>query len=185
MTHTRRPPDALERWLAAESSGLDDAAEAALAELLVELPRPAPPDGFAARVLARAVPVARRRRFLRRAGGWSAALGLAAAAGVLLLLAPAWLPAAAPAVNALLRPASPAALLEAAIHALLAAGRWLALGAAYFNKVLLLVRAVAEPLASAPVALLAGACLLVSVLALRLLYDVVQRDRRWVYADPI
>src|SRR5258708_39124290 len=62
---------ALDRWLAAEQSGVDAevaadtaadaAAEAAFAELLVGLQRPAPPPGFADRVLARARQAPRRR----------------------------------------------------------------------------------------------------------------------------
>jgi len=186
MTPTQTPPDALERWLAAERSGLDDAAEVALAELLVGLPQPAPPAGFAERVLARALPA--RRRLQSRARGawrWRAALGLATAAALLLLLSALLLPAAAPAVSALLRAASIGGLLKAGIDAVTAAGQGLALAASFASKLLLLVRAVAEPLASPPVAVLAGACLLVSVLAMRLLYDLVQRDRRWVCADPI
>ncbi|HYL05098.1 MAG TPA: hypothetical protein VE075_03610 [Thermoanaerobaculia bacterium] len=185
MPHTQPPPDAMARWLDAERSGLDDAAEAALAELLVELPRPAPPAGFAERVLALALPAPRRRRLERRAWGWRAALGLAAAAVMVLSLASFWLPAAARVVGTSLRAASIAGLLQAGIDAIITAGEALASAALFANKLLLLVRAVAEPLASPPVAVLAGACLLVSVLALRLLYDLVQRDRRWVYADPI
>jgi hypothetical protein len=183
MTPTQTPPDALERWLAAERSGLEDAAEAALAELLVELPPPAPPAGFAERVLAQALPA--RRRLQRRARGWRTALGLAAAAALLLLLSAVLLPVAAPAVSAVLRAASIGGLLKAGIDAVTAAGQALALAATFASKLLLLVRAVAEPLASPPVAALAGVCLLVSALAMRLLYDLVQRDRRWVCADPI
>ena len=200
MPPTRRPPDALERWLAAERSGLDDAAEAALAELLVELPRPAPPPGFAERVLARVLPSPRRLRPGRL--GWSvqgrrAALGLAAAAALVLSLSPLWLRALAPAVSAalagratpvitaLLRAASLSRLLRAGLHAVMAAGQGLADLAALAGNLLTLVRAVAEPLATPPMAVLAGGCLVVSVIAMRLLYEIIQRDRRWVYADPI
>src|SRR5260370_41185602 len=91
MPHPQPPPDpgaraaldtlaALDRWLAAERSGVDAevaadtaadaAAEAAFAELLVGLQRPAPPPGFADRVLARARQ-APRRRWL----GWRAPPG--------------------------------------------------------------------------------------------------------------
>jgi hypothetical protein len=185
MPHTQPPPDALERWLAAERSGLDDDAEAALAELLVELPRPAPPAGFAERVLARTLPSPHRRWLGRRTWGRRAALGLAAAAAALLSLSPFWLPALAPAISALLGAASVAGLVQAGFHAAVAAGEGVAALAALAYKLLLLDRAVAEPLATTPVAALAGACLLVSALAMRLLYDLIQRDRRWVYADPI
>jgi hypothetical protein len=185
MPHPQPRPDALERWLAAERSGLDDDAEAALAELLVELPQPVPPAGFAERVLARTLPSPYGRRQGRRAWGRRAALGLAAAAAVLLSLSPFWLPAVAAAISALLGAASIAGLVQGGFHALVAAGEGLAGLAALANKLLLLARAVAEPLATPPMAALTGACLLVSALSMRLLYDLIQRDRRWVYADPI
>ncbi|HVR09401.1 MAG TPA: hypothetical protein VMW75_15235 [Thermoanaerobaculia bacterium] len=185
MPPTQPPPDALARWLAAESSGFDDAAEAALAELLVELPRPVPPAGFAERVMAQALPASRRRQLARRTWRWCAALGPAVATATLLLLYPVWLPAVAPAISTLLRAASIARWLKAGIEAVTAAGQGLALLASVADKLLLLFRAVAEPLASPSVAILAGAGLLVSVVALRLLYDLAQRDRRWVHADPI
>src|ERR1700726_3256107 len=91
--------DALDRWLAAERSAVDAgvdadadaelAAEAAFAELLVSLPRPAPPPGFADRVLARARRAPGRRWLGRRwrplpgRAAWSLpALPVAAAAAV-------------------------------------------------------------------------------------------------------
>jgi hypothetical protein len=197
-------PDAIVRWLAAERSGLDDAgAEAALAELLAGLERPAPPAGFAERVLARARQ-APRHGWLGWPGwpGWralprSAAAGLpaltAAAAmvagavvGVLLALfgRPA-ASAVAAAMAARLGETSIAGLMQSGVDAAFATGQWLAVVVAFGDKLLLLVRAVAEPLATPPVAALAAACLLVSVLAMRCLYDLIQRDRRWVYVDPI
>jgi hypothetical protein len=197
-THPSDPVDALGRWLAAERSGFADDAEGALAELLEELPRPAPPAGFADRVLARtghpeaaiaAAPASparlpawlRPRR--RRLGGWrlTASLG-AAAAFAAALLALFWLPAA---VRAVLGAASVSALLEAGIGAIVALGQGLAGMVVLGNKIVLLGRAVAEPLATPPVAALAVAGLLVSIVALRCLYDLIQRDRRWVDADPI
>src|SRR5258708_30791228 len=64
------PPDAMSRWLAAEQSGFAEDAEAALAELLEELPRPAPSAGFANRVLARtaitALPASRAQEWGKR-----------------------------------------------------------------------------------------------------------------------
>jgi hypothetical protein len=227
MTRTR-PPDALSRWLAAERSGAADAADAAeraLAELLGELPRPAPPAGFADRVLARtlgvevalgatpailavapipatpsvpatppmpavtpAAPAFSRRPWRRRHQEWrpSAGLGLAAGVGLVAaaaaLLLPLWLPAA---VRALVGVVSISGLLQAGIGSILDLGHWAAAVVTLGNKLLLLERAVAEPLATPPVAALAGGGLLVSVLALRFLYELIQRDRRWVYVDPI
>ena len=206
-TQPSDPADALGRWLAAERSGFAEAAEAALAELLEELPRPAPPAGFADRVLARtgrlapwrdrhhpeaataaaAASPARSPAWLRprrrRLGGWrlTASLG-AAAAFAAALLALLWLPAA---VRAVLGAASVSALLETGIGAIVALGQGVAGMVVLGNKIVLLGRAVAEPLATPPVAALAVAGLLVSIVALRCLYDLIQRDRRWVDADPI
>jgi hypothetical protein len=180
MPRTRLPSDAsaaaaaLDRWLAAEQSGLDADAEAALAEVLGALPQPAPRAGFADRVLVRAMPGPRRR--------WlgAGALGLAAAAS--LLLAALGL---APALRTLLGRASVSGMLQGGIDSIMSLGRWFAGLVSLVDKLLLLARAVAEPLATPPVAVLAGACLLMSVLALRFLCDLIQRDRRWVYVDPI
>jgi hypothetical protein len=185
-------PGAIDRWLAAERSGLDDAAaEAAFAELLAGLPRPAPPAGFAERVLARARRPATRRSWLgwRRAApglrGVIAAAAAAAAAALLALLLQPVPSGVAAAMAARFGATSIAGLLQVGVGAAIAAGRWLAGVVAFGNQLLLLVRAVAEPLATAPVAALAAASLLVSVLAMRCLYDLIQRDRRWVYVDPI
>jgi hypothetical protein len=185
MPRSQPPSAALDRWLAAERSGLDAAAEAALAELLGALPGPAPSPGFADRVMARALPVPRRPWL-----GWRAlaASGLAAAAWLALVAVLLWLPAvlrAPHALRAALGGASVSSLLLRAIDSIEGLGQWLAGLVALGNKLLLLVRAVAEPLAAPPVALLAAACVLVSILALRCLHDLIQRDRRWVYVDPI
>ncbi len=203
--------DALDRGLAAERSavaaGVDAdadaaaelAAEAAFAELLVSLPRPAPPPGFADQVLARARRAPGRRwlgwrwRPLPGRAAWSlpalpAAAAAAVAAVVVLLLALLGLPAesgVAAAMAARLGATSIAGLLQASVEGMIAAGRWLADVVDFGDTLVLLVRAVAEPLATPPVAALAAACLLVSVLATRCLVDLIQRDRRWVYADPI
>jgi hypothetical protein len=195
--------DALDRWLAAERSTVDAgvdadpagelAAEAAFAELLVGLPRPAPPQGFADRVLARA-----RRAPGRRWLGWRArpgrsawglpAVPAAAMAAVVALLALLGLPAASGVVAAMaarLGATSIAGLLQASVEGVIAAGQWLADVVDFGDTLVLLVRAVTAPLATPPMAALAAACLLVSVLAARCLVDLIQRDRRWVYADPI
>jgi hypothetical protein len=190
------PPDALSRWLAAEQSGFAEDAEAALLELLEELPRPAPPAGFADRVLARTVitplaastahewgkrrPLAGLRLRAWRLGGGRVAVSAAALAAVLLGLL--WLPAV---VRAVLGAASISALLQAGISSIVALGQGVAGVLVLGNKLVLLGRALAEPLATPPVAALALGCLLVSVVALRCLYDLIQRDRRWVNVDPI
>jgi hypothetical protein len=231
----RTPPtDALSRWLAAERSGASEDAEAALAELLGELPRPAPPAGFAERVLARtrgvegtlgatpampavapipatpgitpapgltstpaitptpgitpmpafepAVPASSRRPWRRHRMEWRLAAGLGLAAAAAAKFSALWLPAA---VRALVGVVSIAGLLPAGISSIFDLGHWVAAVVTLGNKLLLLDRAVAAPLATPPVAALAGGGLLVSVLALRFLYELIQRDRRWVYVDPI
>jgi hypothetical protein len=194
-----QPSDALSRWLAAEQGGLLDAADAALAELLSAQPRPVPAAGFADRVLARAVEVAGApaivaaaaagRRAPRRAARWHRWqrirpwLGLAAAAlGVAGVLG---LPVLLRAMPALLSASSIAWVLQTAISTVLAGSELVASLVSIGNNLLLLVRAVAKPLATLPMAGLALAALLVSVVALRFLVALIQRDRRWVYADPI
>jgi hypothetical protein len=197
-------PDAILRWLAAEQSDVDAAAaEAALAELLAGLQRPAPPAGFADRVLTRVRQTPRRGwlgwpgwRALpwRGAPGWPALTAVAAVAAVvaaavvgvpLVLFGRPVASAAAAAMATRLGATSIAGLLQGGVDTAFATGEWLAAVVAFGDKLLLLVRAVAEPLATPPVAALAAACLLVSVLAMRCLYDLIQRDRRWVYVDPI
>jgi hypothetical protein len=162
-------------------------ADSALALLLAALPLAAPRDGFADQVMARvamaglhAAPraVAAPRHRL----AWGLGAGLAAGlAGGLALSWNLWLPA----VMRLLSPAHLAFLLQATIGAAVGAARALA-GAVSLGRFLLLVaRAVANPLTTPPVAAMAAVSLLISVLALRFLHALIQRDRRWVYADPI
>jgi len=113
---------------------------------------------------------------------------VAAVAAAVALLARLGLPAAsgvAAAMAARLGATSIAGLLQASVEGVIAVGQWLGDVVVFGGKLVLLVRAVAEPLATPPVAALAAACLLVSVLATRCLVDLIQRDRRWVYADPI
>ncbi|HEY6321620.1 MAG TPA: hypothetical protein VJA16_08705, partial [Thermoanaerobaculia bacterium] len=112
----------------------------------------------------------------------------AAVAAAVVLLALLGLPAAsgvAAAMAARIGATSIAGLLQASVDGVIAAGQWLAGVVDFGDTLVILVRAVAEPLATPPVAALAAACLLVSVLATRCLVDLIQRDRRWVYADPI
>jgi len=148
--------------------------------------------GFADRWPAAAPPVARRPRPPHGLGGRAAsprgvswlvgagALGLAATAS--LLLAALGL---VPALRTVLRRASISGTLQAGIDSIMSLGRWFAGLVSLADKLLLVARAVAEPLASPPMAVLAAACLLVSVLAMRFLCNLIQSDRRWVYVDPI
>ncbi|HXO30050.1 MAG TPA: hypothetical protein VOA80_22060, partial [Thermoanaerobaculia bacterium] len=116
------------------------------------------------------------------------AVAAAAVTAAVVLLALLGLPAAsgvAAATAARLGATSIAGLLQASVDGVIAAGQWLADLVDFGDTLVLLVRAVAEPLATPPMAALAAASLLVSVLAARCLVDLIQRDRRWVYADPI
>ena len=171
----------------ADPSAPSELAEEALALLLAALPLAAPGEGFADRVMARvstaAVPAAPRAVAApRRRLAWGLGTALAASlTGGFALSWNLWLPA----MMRLLSPAHLAVLLQVTIGAVLGAARALA-GVVSVGRFLLLVAsAVASPLATPPVAALAAVSLLISVLALRFLHALIQRDRRWVYADPI
>jgi hypothetical protein len=193
----KRPPtppnDALSLWLAAEQSESEEAAEAALAELCHMLPLAAPPAGFADRVLARTAapsPMGRRargRRWLRplrtlRSLRWLPAVGLPAVPAITASL---WLPYLLRGLGALVNASTIAAVLRAAVAGVTICGRWFAQLVSWAYTLLLLLRTLVEPLATPPAAVLAMICLLMSALALRWLHDLIQRDRRWVHADPI
>jgi hypothetical protein len=203
----------LEAELAGETSDArpSDPGDLAFAELYRELEAgagldgyAAPPRGFADRVAlriaaevpapawhgaaraAQAAPTAPtaaaepggRQGWLRRLP----AAGLLTAAALSVLVSLPWLPVA---IHLIFHQASLASLLKAGIGSAIDAGQWAATLATLGNKLLLLIQVFAGPLATPPIAFLALVCLLVSVLALRCLHDVIQRDRRWVYADPI
>jgi len=87
----RPDPDPWRSFLEAESGGLPEAADRALAELFSELPRPRPSAGFAARVMAR---VGRRSLFANPAVRFGLAAALVAVALGAGLLAPAIAPLA-------------------------------------------------------------------------------------------
>lgn len=192
--------DALSLWLAAEQAGSEEAAEAALAELCHMLPLAAPPAGFADRVVARTAPSAPSAPFApmapsarpapparyRRAWGWRRwlpAAGLAAA--VQALTAPLWLPFLLRGFGAILNASTISKTLLSAVDGITACGRWLADLVTWSHTLLVLLRALVEPLATPPVAVLTVICLLMSTLALHWLHDLIERDRRWVHADPI
>jgi hypothetical protein len=168
----------------------DAAAEAALAALLTALPQASPPSGFASRVMARVaspqvavVPAVAARPAMaaraRRRERSVAVLALAAAA--LVMSWTLWLPP----VLTLVSPAHLGLLVEGLVTAVLSVARVVADLVSLGDSLLLVVRAVSKPLATPPVAALAAASLAVSFLALRFLHALIQRDRRWVYADPI
>jgi hypothetical protein len=187
----RPDDDLLDRWLRAEEEddfaeigGTDESAEfaadAALTALFAALPlQSSPAPGFADRVL-RAVPA--RAAFLPGflASPWGRAgiaLGLASAA----LGLPALFAVFAPLLS-LLRPAL---LVPVLARALVSGSAWIASGARLGRWCSDLTRTLTTPFESPAVVAAMGACLLISAVALRLLYELVQRERNWTYVDPI
>jgi hypothetical protein len=195
---TQRTPDALARWLAAEQAGQDDAAEAALFELIEDLPPVPPPAGFADRVMARwalesspasADSPAFQRAFVpvRREAPpvWARFLlgfGLLSAAAVFFVL-----PAVLIALGALtgsVGSLSLAEILQAGVRALSGASQTMAslvgLGQALATAVEALTPSLATPRLAGAVAL----CLAVSVASFRFLRELISRERSWAYVDP-
>lgn len=169
--------------LAADTDALDEA-DAALAALLAGEPLAAPPSGFADRVMARLAhaetphsPAAARRRW---ALGLGIPAGVAAAAATML-----WLPLLLHALRSLLGASGISRVLQAAIDAAHLVAQVGADLTSWVHTLVLLVTAVAKPLAVPPVAALAALSLIVSAVALRSLHALIQRDRRWVYVDPV
>ena len=197
----RPDDDLLDRWLRAEEEGgdfggLSDAAdfaadaraEAALTALFAALPlSSSPAAGFADRVVRAVSAVstagpARRPAFLPGflASPWARAgiaLGLASAA----LGLPALLTALAP-LFVLLRPAL---LAPVVARALVSGSAWIASGVRLGQWCGAFTRTLMTPFESPAVAAAMGACLLVSAVASRLLYELVQRERNWTSVDPI
>jgi|HubBroStandDraft_3_1064219.scaffolds.fasta_scaffold00442_10 hypothetical protein len=183
----RGPSNAAARGASVTAS---ESAEAALRDLLITLPSPGPASGFARRVMARAElapwlaagPARAAASPAGRpwAGPWQrAALLLAIAASGCALL---WVPAVVHAFDGFW---SPAELLEKSIACLMSFHLWLASTLGVGEKVVLLCKALAAPLATAPFVLGAAVCLLISAAAYRVLRALIHSDRRWVYVDPI
>jgi hypothetical protein len=204
----RPDDDLLDRWLRAEEEGgdfedieiagfdsaADARAEAALTALFAALPlASAPAPGFADRVLLAVMPAmpaipsmpARSARGVSFLAGFLAspwaragvALGLASAA----LGLPALFAALAP-LLALLRPALLAPVLA---RALVSGSAWIGSGVRLGQWCNGFARTLLTPFESPAVAAGMGACLLISAVALRLLHELVQRERNWTYVDPI
>jgi hypothetical protein len=113
-------------------------------------------------------------------------LGLAAAAAVLVALEiPLWLPLVLRGLQSLVSASSISWVLQAAIDGAQGLAQVTAAVVSWADTLLLLVMAVAKPLAVPPIAAFAALALAISVLSLRSLHALIQRDRRWVYADPI
>ncbi|MEA2693477.1 MAG: hypothetical protein QOJ16_2864 [Acidobacteriota bacterium] len=186
----KRPDDdLLDRWLRAEEDGADDdAAEAALTALFAALPLYAPAAGFADRVILAAKPARPARRSARTAAFLPAFLGSPwgrAGLALGLVAAALGLPFLLTALTALLAALRPALLAPAAAHALTEASGYVISGLRFGRWLAAFSRSLMTPLESPAVAAAMGACLLVSALALRLLRDLIQRERNWTYVDPI
>jgi hypothetical protein len=196
----RPDDDLLDRWLKAEAEGSDadgdsaaDArAEAALTALFAALPLASPAPGFSDRAVRAAMPVwpavpavpvippaspAFLPGFLASPWGRAGiALGLASAA----LGLPAFFAALAP----LLALLHPALLAPVAARALVEASGWIAFGVRLGRWCAAFTGTLLTPFESPAVTAAMGACLLISAVALRLLYELLQRERNWTYVDP-
>lgn len=184
-----RPTDEeiLNRWLAAESEGQDDAAEAELLALFEALPPLMPPVGFADRVLARAgmagvpEPSPLPARWNPFAARW-----LQVAVALCLLVTGAALPWLTEMLRSLAGTASlwgPGDLVRVGTGALNAVTRGLVAALALWDWFLEIGRTLAEPLATPVVAVGMIACLLVSLVAFHFLRDLITRDRSWTHVD--
>jgi hypothetical protein len=194
------PRDPVARWLAAERAASEAEAEAALAALLAGLDQPAPPAGFAERVMRRAaadgvLPVAAAAPARRRSWSpWSPrvswpqvmrATWARAAALLLLLTSGLTVALALGALQPLLAGFSSGDLVAGLADLATAVGAavtGLAEAVEYFAA---LRRAIALALGSPAVALALGLCLALGAGGFRLLHDILQRERSWSYVDPI
>lgn len=174
----------LRRWLAAEADAPVEergagAAEEALRHLFRSLPTPAPPAGFAARVMARAGFPARSeaRVFWPLTGVWKwAALAALTLVGVSALVGPAvlleWLGG--------LSWSTPADLLAGAVRAF---GEGLQRGFAFWEVLARIGeafgRVVAQPAVMASLAVIVGT----AAVAFRVLLELTSRDRSWSHAQ--
>jgi hypothetical protein len=183
-----RPADEeiLNRWLAAEEDGRDEAADIALAALFEALPPLAPPAGFADRVLARAglvaVPVPERRSLF--ATGWFRAL--AALPLLVIGLALPWMPEI---LRSLARLASalwsPGDLVRLGTAALIAVSQGLVAALNLWDWLLRIGAALAAPFATPVMAVVMIGCLLVSLVSFHFLRNLITRDRRWTHVEPV
>lgn len=175
----------LNRWLAAEHEGQDDAAEAELFALFEALPPLAPPAGFADRVLARAglVPVpVQIPRWNPFAARWlQVALALCLViTGVSLPWLTEMLRSLAGAVSLLWGPGDVVRLGAGALNVV---SQGLVAAFAFWDWFLDIGRILAEPLATPVIAVGTIACLLVSLVAFHFLRDLMTRDRSWTHVD--
>jgi hypothetical protein len=172
--------DALDRWLDAERQDRAGDADEALLELFAALPMAAPPAGFAERVMARAgfaAAPARRDLFASRPLRVVLALALAATAVGLL-----WLP---PVLAYLAGLWSVSGFVQVATRSLVDVSRGLADTLRYWDLLVNIGDALAEPLASPALLGLLLVSLGASGLAFRYLRDQISGERNWTYVDPV
>lgn len=176
----RRAEDDLAAWLAAEAVDDDAGAETALGALFSALPPVEPPPGLAQRVLRETVWAVDASPAELARGWWRAAAVLAGLAVATVLAGGAL----APSVVARL---VPAAAVSGALEGLLAVlhgfGDWVAT-AAHLLDVLPWLGSMALLVASSPevvAAVVAGSGLF--ALAIKILHQVVERDRRLSYVE--
>lgn len=180
----KRKDPRIERWLVAEAASPapergGEAAEAALASLLVALPRPRPSAGFAERVLMRAgvvsLPQRHRDPFAAAPVRWSVAACLLLAAFSLLLV-PRLLWGS-------LLGASWGGIIRLPIDAVLKlpelVGGSLAVWESFAHVGRILTEVVTRPTVSA----LLVAALLIATVAFRLLHDLIASNRSWSYVE--
>lgn len=179
-------PRILRRWLAAERGAPDaergaEAAEEALLRLFRSLPPPAPPAGFAVRVLARAglATPATALRLWPVAGVWRwAALVSMTLVAVAALVGPA-------VILELLGGLSWSAPAEALADTVWAFGEGLRRGFAFWEVLARLGSALARVVAQPAVAASLAAIFAVAALAFRLLLELTSRDRSWSHAQSV
>ena len=102
-----------------------------------------------------------------------------------LVAAALGLPFLLTAVASLLAVLRPALFAPAAAHALTEASGYVISGLRLGRWLAAFSRSLMTPLESPAVAAAMGACLLVSALALRVLHELIPRERNWTYVDPI
>jgi len=179
-------PRILRRWLTAETGAPDaergaETAEEALFQLFRSLPPPAPPAGFAARVLARAglasPPAALRLWPLAGVWRWAALVSMTLV-GVAALVGPT-------VILELLGGLSWSAPAELLADMVWAFGEGLRRGLAFWELLAriggALGRVVAQPTVMASLAAIVG----IAALAFRVLLELTARDRSWSHAQSV
>ena len=170
----------LAAWLAAETADDDAAAETALASLFAALPPVAHPPGLAERVLAETV-WAVEPTPAEVARGWWRAVGVLAGLAAVTVLAGG---ALAPSLVALLDPASAlAGVFDGAVGLLAAFGGWLSTAARVADLVSWLGATTLLVASSPQMASALGAGAALVALAIKVLHQVLERDRRHSYAE--